>query len=315
MNLSSQQPEISIVSPVYQAEQLLDELLERCIAALSELHTNFEIILVDDGSTDQSWEKIEKHCQLDSRVKGLKLSRNFGQHQAVMAGLTKAKGYWIVVMDCDLQDQPEAIPHLYRKAQAEEAEVVFARRLNRQDKLLKKWNSKVFYKLLSYLTDVQLDNNIANFGIYHRSVVNSVLQFGERKMVFPLMVRIVGFTQTILDVEHGQRSAGKSSYSFSKQVHLATDIILSFSDKPLRLTMKLGLLIASFAFLFGLYNFYKYMAGIITVPGYASLIISIWFLAGIIIFLLGLIGLYVGKTFEKANGGPSYILQKSLNTD
>ena len=306
---------ISVVSPVYQAEDLVDQLVSRLRNTLTGITQAFEIILVEDASLDQSWEKIERQCKLYPEVKGIKLSKNFGQHQAIIAGLEQAKGEWVIVMDCDLQDPPEAIVDLYRQATQSSAEVVFAKRMNRQDNWFKRKASQLFFNVLSYLTDIQLDPRIANFGLYHQKVVKAVLQHRKNRVVFPLMVRLVGFEQTTIEIQHQRRPEGKSAYNLGRQLNLAIDILVSFTDKPLRLTMKLGILIAVFAFLFGVFNLYKYAQGIILVPGYASLIISIWFLAGLIIFLLGLIGLYVGKTFERSNDMPVYITQKSINLD
>ncbi|MGB0524855.1 MAG: glycosyltransferase family 2 protein [Flammeovirgaceae bacterium] len=313
--MNKQHIHISVVSPVYQAEALVEPLVNRLMNTLAEITPAFEIILVEDASLDDSWTKIEAQCKTHQQVKGIKLSKNFGQHQAIIAGLEQAKGEWVVVMDCDLQDPPEAITELYQKAQQLACEVVFAKRINRQDGWWKRSVSKLFFKVLSYLTEVSLDSRIANFGIYHQRVVKAILTYRKTRIVFPLMVRLVGFAQESVEIQHQKRPEGRSSYSIGKLLSLAIDILVSFTDKPLRLTMKLGIAIAGFAFLFGLFNLYKYYQGIIVVPGYASLIISIWFLAGLIIFLLGLIGLYVGKTFEQSQDRPVYITQKSLNID
>ena len=311
--VQSELTEISIVSPVYQAEMLINELVSRLSDVLQKLERSYEIILVDDGSTDQSWQKIAELAQTNQHVKAIRLSKNFGQHQAIFAGLEQAVGNWVVVMDCDLQDRPEGISMLYKTAKEQNCEVVFAKRKNRKDTWLKQMWSMLFFKVLSYLTNMKLDNSIANFGIYHRNVIEALKYYKKSKLVFPLMVRLVGFRQFAIEIEHGETRDRKSTYSFRKQLNLAIDIVLSFSDKPLRLAMKLGLSISLIAFLFGLYNLYKYFNGIILVPGYASIIISIWFLSGIIIFLIGLIGLYVGQTFEKSKGAPTYIKQETIN--
>ena len=302
----------SVISPVYKAENLLDELVESLCKELEAIDSNFEIILVDDGSPDKAWEKIQMLAQQNDRIKGIKLSRNFGQHHAITAGLHYATGKWIVVMDCDLQDQPSEIPKLYQKAQ-EGYHVVLARRHKRQDSPLKRFGSWFFYKILSYLTGVTLDESIANFGIYHQDVIRAICQMPESIRYFPMMVQWVGFKQTQINVQHAPRKYGKSSYNLSKMFKLALDIILAYSDKPIRLTVKIGFSIAFLAFIFAIITLIRYFVGEIKVLGYTSLIISISFFSGLIILTLGVVGLYVGKTFESVKKRPLYIIEKTLN--
>lgn len=305
-------PLISVVSPVYKAEAIVDLLVERLTYELSKITENFEIILVDDCGPDNSWAKIQKNSLMDKRVVGIKLSRNFGQHYAITAGLDHAKGEWVVVMDCDLQDRPEEIIKLYNKAQSG-YDIVLARRYQRQDSILKKLSSKLFYKILSYLTGAKQDSTIANFGIYNRKVIEAVSNMRESIRVFPIMVRWVGFKSIAIDVVHAERAEGKSSYNFNKLFNLAIDIMLAYSDKPLRLTIKLGLLISFTAFLFTLYIVIRAISGGYTVLGYASIISSIWFLSGLIVFVLGVMGLYIGKIFQGVKNRPVYIIDSSLN--
>ena len=163
-------PYLSIISPVYASEKLVDELVRRIQSSLSVITEDYEIILVDDCGPDNSWERIQAQAARDGRVRGMRLSRNFGQHKAITAGLEQAQGEWVVVMDCDLQDQPEEIPGLYAHAQTGGYDLVFARRVERQDSWLKRTGSRAFYQMLSYLTETRQDPAIANFGIYHRKV-------------------------------------------------------------------------------------------------------------------------------------------------
>lgn len=300
---------LSIISPVYNGEFILQELIERIQFAVGPLSQDFEIILVDDFSPDRSWETIENLVAKFPKVRGIKLSRNFGQHYAITAGLDNAKGEWIVVMDCDLQDLPEEIPNLYSKAQ-EGYEIVLAQRVKRKDDFLKKLFSKIFYRTLAWLTGSKQDETIANFGIYHRKVVREIVKMRESIRYFPTMVRWVGFRSTTLPVSHGANEDRQSSYNFKRLFNLALDIILAYSDKPLRLTVKLGLAVSFLGFLFALFTFIKYLNGDIIVKGYASLIISLWLLTGFILMTLGIVGLYVGKTFEGVKNRPIYIIEK-----
>jgi dolichol-phosphate mannosyltransferase len=302
--------EISIVIPVYRAEQIMDELVTRLTRSLSDITSSYEIILVEDGGPDKSWDKIVENAQKHPQIKGILLSRNFGQHHAITAGLDASKGNWVVVMDCDLQDQPEEIAGLYAKAK-EGYDIVFARRAQRQDAFFKRMSSKVFYGVFAYLSGIPQDNSIANFGIYSRKVIDTINTMREPMRAFAPMARWVGFNRTAIDVTHAERFAGESSYSWSKLFNLALDFAMAYSDKPLKLTIKLGISISILAVLYTLYNIVLYNMGIITLTGYTSLIVSIWFLSGLIIFTLGIIGLYIGKMFEGIKNRPLYIIDKT----
>jgi dolichol-phosphate mannosyltransferase len=302
---------LSIVSPVYRAELILEELVKRIEDSVVNITTDFEIILVEDFGPDNSWNVIEEIASKNPRVKGLKLSRNFGQHYAITAGLDHAAGDWVVVMDCDLQDQPEEIPALYDKA-IQGFEVVLARRSNRQDGFMKRLSSKLFYRTLAWLTGSHQDETIANFGIYSKAVITQITSMRESIRYFPTMVRWVGFRQTTLDVVHASNSSRESSYNFKKLFNLALDIMLAYSDKPIRLTVKFGLLVALTGFLFAIYTLIRYLQGEIIVAGYASMIISLWLLSGFLLVTLGMIGLYIGKTFEGVKNRPIYIVEKRV---
>ncbi len=303
---------ISIISPVYLAQSIINELVDRLHKSVSTITNNYEIILVEDGSPDKSWEQIELLCLNDDKIKAIKLSRNFGQHYAITAGLTSATGEWVVVMDCDLQDRPEEIPKLLNKA-LEGYDIVYAQRELRQDSIIKKLSSKIFYKTFGYLTNSKQDSSIANFGIYKQKVITSILSMQDYVRFFPTMVQWVGFKSTKIKVEHSSREDGKSSYSWKKLINLAIDNIIAFSDKPLKLTIRLGLSIATLSFLSGIFYLYKYLNGEIKVLGFASIVISIWFLSGLIIFILGIIGVYLGKTFDKVKERPTYIISEKIN--
>lgn len=304
---------ISIVSPVYRAENLLHELVKRLHENLSRITTEYEIILVEDGSPDKSWELIEELCKTDRKVKGIRLSRNFGQHYAITAGLDHVQGEWVVVMDCDLQDRPEEIPLLYRKATEEHFDIVLAKREERTDGFIKKASSRLFYGVLSYLTGTKQDASVANFGMYHANVISSLQKLREPIRYFPTMIKWVGFRKAYFKVEHGERFAGTTSYNWKKLFRLALDIILANSDKPIRLVVKLGLVIAALSFIIGVVMIYKYVTNQITVAGYTSILVSIWFIGGMMLSVLGLIGLYIGKIFEGVKQRPIYIKAQELN--
>ena len=303
---------ISVVSPVYRAENIVSELVKQVKEQLSPITEDFEIILINDASPDNSWVEIEKETAKDKRVKGLNLSRNFGQHYAITAGLNFAKGEWIVVMDCDLQDRPEEIPSLYHKA-LEGYDSVFAQRTERNDTLFKKLFSKLFYKLFSYLTDTKQDATVANFGIYRRCVIDAILSMHDQIRFFPTMVQWVGFKKFYLPVEHASRFEGKSTYNFKGLFRLAINTIMGFSDKPLRLTVKVGFFITLLSVLVAIIYLGLYLSGRIRVEGFTTLILSLWFLSGFIMFILGILGLYIGRMFEKVKERPVYLIQDKCN--
>lgn len=303
---------LSVVSPVYRAEKIVDELVRRIIASVSPITPHFEIILVEDHGPDDSWGKIQEHCARDPRIKGIKLSRNFGQHHAITAGLDHCRGEWVVVMDCDLQDQPEEISNLLNKAK-EGYDIVFARRFQRQDSFIKKTGSRLFYKVFSYLSGIEQDGTIANFGIYHSKAIKALCKMREPMRAFSVMIRWVGFKKTAINVEHAARFEGKTSYNWSKLIRLAMDIALAYSDKPLRLIVKAGFIISLLSLVFAIVSLIRYYLGIISIPGYASLIISIWFLSGLIILTLGITGLYISRIFDGVKDRPLYVVEDELN--
>lgn len=303
---------LSIVSPVYKASKIIPILVSRIEEAVKPITHDYEIILVDDACPENSWEKIEEISKENFCVKGIKFSRNFGQHHAISAGLDAASGDWVVVMDCDLQDQPEEIIKLYNHA-IKGFDIVLACRTNRQDGYFKRLASKVFYRTLGYLTGSQQDETVANFGIYHQKVVREIKNLKESIRYFPTMVKWVGFKSSKIDVDHAPRVEGKSTYNFKRMMNLALDIILAYSDKPLRLVLKFGVLISIVSLLMSIYNIIKWFLGDISVLGYSSLIISIWFLSGCLLITLGIVGLYLGKTFEQVKNRPIYIIEKKVN--
>ncbi len=301
-------PYISIISPVYNAEKIIKELVRRIQESVSVITLDFEIILVEDCGNDDSWKVIKEISKINKNVRGIKLSRNFGQHYAITCGIDHARGEWVVVMDCDLQDQPEEIVKLYQKAQ-EGYQIVLARRVERKDGFYKKYFSKVFYRTLGYLTGSKMDESVSNFGIYNKSVIEAIKSLKESIRYFPTMVKWVGFKSTAIPVIHSKRNQGNSSYDFKKLSNLALDIVLAYSDKPIRFMIKFGLGISILSSIMALTFLLRFLLGGITVQGYSSLIISTCFFSGLILVMLGVVGLYVGKTFEGVKNRPIYIIQ------
>ena len=302
---------ISIVSPVYRAEKILPILVSEINLVMERIGEDYEIILVDDRSPDNSWEVMKVLSSQNPKIKSIRLSRNFGQHSAIFAGLTKAKGDWVVVKDCDKQDQPKEIAKLYKKA-LEGYDIVLGQRENRKDKFLKKLTSRLFYKVFNYLSGANFDNNVANFGIYHQKTIKSILDMGDYVKFFSLFINWIGFKSVSIPIEHGEREEGKSTYSVGRLFKQAFNVIISFSDKPLRLFINFGLSISILSFVLGIYYLYLSITHKITQPGFSSLILSIWFLSGIIISCIGIVGVYLGKTFDQAKGRPTFIIDEEV---
>lgn len=307
--------ELSIISPVYRGKSLVEPLIQELNSALGGASKTFEIILVEDGCPENSWTEISRVAKMDSNIVGVKLSRNFGQHHAISAGLSIAKGEYVVVVDCDLQDDPSEILAMLNKSKKNADSIVLARRMNRKDGVLKRITSRWFHNILSFLSGLSLDPRVGNFGVYPKASIEAVLSMKDSIRYFPTMISWVGFQKIYHDIEHRSRFEGKSSYSFKRLLNLALDIILSYSDKPIRTVIYLGLGVSIASFGIAVYYFIGALSGLFEVTGFASIMVSIWFLSGMILFSMGVIGLYVGKAFEAAKGRPSFIIESLINND
>ncbi len=305
-------PHISIVSPVYRGEKMVAELVRRNVESVSTITDDYEIILVNDASPDNSWDEIVKLCAANPKLKGINLSRNFGQHYAITAGLHYAKGDWVVVMDCDLQDQPEEIPNLYKKAQ-EGFDIVYARRVVKHVGWWKRFSSVAFHSVFDWLSGLKTDPAIANFGIYKGCVIEEFNKMHEQARSFPSLVSYLGFKDATIDVEQAERAEGKSSYNLYKLFKLGFDVIVSNSNKPLRMAVGLGFGMAVLSFLLALYNVIAKWVGIIHVAGYTTTVFSIWFVGGLILLVMGILGLYIGKIFDQVKGRQLFVVKDKVN--
>ncbi len=315
MENSNAQIHISVVIPVYGCCASLMPLYKRLNESLSSISNNFEILMVNDASPDDAWNTIKELANKDTRVKGLNLSRNFGQHYAITAGLDYTLGKWVVVMDCDLQDQPEEIVKLYNKAQ-EGYDVVFGRRHKRNDNFFKKLGSKIFYKIYNYFTESKVDNSVANFSLISSKVVHELRKLKEHNRSYPLFVNWLGFRRANVDIEHAAREDGTSSYTLQKLINLAIDSIVSQSNKPLRLSIKFGFLLSFLSIFYALWLIIRYFLLQIPVEGWTSVMVSIYFIGGLLFANMGFLGLYIGKIFDETKKRPIYVVQETtFDTD
>jgi dolichol-phosphate mannosyltransferase len=301
---------ISIVTPEYGCANMLQSLYDRLVLTLSQITQDFEIIMVNDASGDNAWDIITQLAQQDKRVKGINFSRNFGQHRAITAGLDYARGDWIVVMDCDLQDQPEEILKFYKKA-LEGYDAVIGKRTDRKDGFFKRFGSLIFYKIYNFMTDATVDKSIGNFGIYSKRIISSVGMLREQNRSFGLFALWAGYKRVEIEITHAPRESGKSSYTLFKLIDLAIDSIIAHSNKPLKLSIKIGFSLSFLSFLYSAWLVVSYIFWSTPIAGWTSLIVSIYFLAGLIIGSIGMLGLYIGKIFDEVKQRPLYIIQET----
>jgi len=304
--------EISIISPVYKAANIVDKLVEEIVKSVSEITSNYEIILVEDGSPDSSWEKIEENCKKNSKVKGVKLSRNFGQHFAITAGLNESKGEYVIVMDCDLQDNPKYIIDLVNKAKSG-FDIVYTSKLERKHSVFKNVTSMFFFKIFNYLTENQTGNSsIGAYSLLTRKVVDAFCRINDTHRHYLMILRILGFASTQIPIIHDKRFEGKSSYNLSKLINHALDGITSQSDKLLRISISVGFLFCIISIATAIYTVAKYLI-IGALPGYTSLTSLISLSTGLILLSIGVVGMYIGKIFEQVKNRPLYFIDKKLN--
>ena len=303
--------EISVVAPIYNEEQTISEFVKQVTNTLNQISIDYEIILVDDGSDDNSWEKIKTEVISNSNIRGIKLSRNFGHHYAISAGLHKANARWIVVMDSDLQDRPDVIKDLYSKAK-EGYEVVFVSRINRPESFGYLFLQKMFYKLLNLFSGLKFNSKQANFSIIGHKVVEAFRQFPENARFYGSTIKWLGFKTTQINAPHVTRFSGKPSYTFKKRVKLALDIILSFSDRPLKFAIYFGTFMASIAIITSVWIVWGALNGEFVVLGWASLMASIFFVGGSILIVLGILGIYLGRVFNEVKNRPLYVISDEI---
>jgi dolichol-phosphate mannosyltransferase len=305
---------LSVVAPIYNEGSLVSEFVKQVVQNISKITSDYEILLIDDGSLDNSWEFISAETQRNSRVKGLKLSRNFGHHYAITAGLHNSTGEWVVVMDSDLQDRPEVIPDLYKKAQ-EGFEVVFVSRSQRPESLIYILFQKIFYFSLRILSGIKFDSRQANFSIINRKVVEAFIKFPEHARFYGSTINWLGFKRSSITARHGQRFSGKPSYTIRKRLSLAADIIISFSGRPLRIGISIGLLMSLASILLLTWILLGKFTWGFEVLGWPSLMATILFTGGSILIVLGILGIYLSEVFQEVKSRPLYIVSEARNVD
>lgn len=303
---------VSVVSAVYNEGDPLRVLTKRIIQSVETCFTDYEIILVDDRSQDNSWEVIKDLCAENPKIKGIRFIRNFGQHSALTAGIEYASGDYVVLLDCDQQDEPENIPRMYEHLLKKEVQIVYALRANRKDKSTKVIASLVINYLLEKLSGYKHNAGIGTFRIFTTNVKNAFFELPEKKRYLAGIFNWLGFEHSLIEVEHQARKNGKSNYTLKKQLKLARLGILSSSTKLLSTGTYIGLLSSLFAIIIALY--FIYLKLFYNVPlGYSSLIVSILFIGSVILIVLGIIGEYMREMIDEIKARPNHIIENKIN--
>ena len=305
--------ELSVVVPVYGCADCLQVLHRRLTAALETCTTSFEILLVDDCAPDGAWRVICELAAADRRVRGIRLSRNFGQHAAITAGLAECKGRRAVVMDCDLQDPPEVIPQLWQAALAGH-DVVLARRKRKRQAAFRRIAAALYFRVLGALSKAHFDGEFGAFSVISRPVIDAYLRFQDRDRHYLLILYWLGFDATAVEYEHAARHSGSSSYSLRALLRHAFNGVVFQTTTVLRWIIYFGFTVAAAGALLAAYLIYQY-ATRTPPPGWTSLAVLILLVGGFIIMSTGVTGLYIGKIFEQVKGRPLYIIDKRVNDE
>lgn len=300
--------DLSVIIPIFNEEENIAILYSRLTKVLGEMRLSYEMIFVNDGSSDLSLSKIKHYASLDNKIKFIDFSRNFGHQIAVTAGLDKSKGGAIVIIDADLQDPPELIPEMHEKLN-QGYQVVYAKRRNRQGEgLLKKYTAKLFYRMLSRITSINIPLDTGDFRIIDRRVVNVLKHMPEQQKFLRGQISWIGFNQTFIEYDRHERNAGETGYTYKKMIRFAMDGITSFSEFPLKVASMAGFIVSGIAFLLIIYALYGRFILNTNQPGWTSLMLSVLFIGGIQLLCIGIIGEYIGRIASNIRNRPLYII-------
>ena len=306
---------ISIVIPMYFEEEVAQECYNRITAVMNSNHYNYELVFVNDGSTDRTLEILEQLAMNDNRTKVISFARNFGHQIAVTAGIDYAKGDAIVIIDADLQDPPEVIPELVNKW-LEGFDVVYAKRKKRKGETwFKLLTAKYFYKFLNYMSDIDIPKDTGDFRLIDRKVAAVFRKMTEKNRFVRGMFSWIGFSQTYIEYERDERFAGETKYPFKKMIKFASDGIIAFSSKPLKLVMTLGTASVLVSIIVLLYSILTRLFGHEVQPGWASIMVAITFFSGIQLLGLGIVGQYIARIYDESKNRPIYIVKDVYNIE
>jgi glycosyltransferase involved in cell wall biosynthesis len=302
-------PKVSVVAPVYNEEDCLSEFISQVIFELEKISIPFEIVICNDGSQDGTKLLLAKICEDDSRVKKINLSRNFGQHAAITAGIYASIGEYTIVMDSDMQDDPSVISKLLHKAESG-YDIVFVARTNRKVSGLYSLLQRIFYFFLNMVSDLTFDPRFGNFSIISKKVRKAYIDLNGSIRYYPAALNWLGFATSIVFCEQrARKSETKTKYNFFSRLRLAFQVIVAHSRKPLKLAVVLGFFIATVGFLLSFWVLWLHLNDSLTQPGWASTIVAIISLSGLQLFTLGIFGLYIGEIFDSTQKKPQFIIE------
>lgn len=299
---------LAIIVPYYCGKVHLEPLIERLHKSLDGYISDWTVCFVDDRSPDNGWVELKALADSDPNVVSIRLSRNFGQHAAITAGLHEMDADWYVVMDCDLQDRPEDIPAMMDMARADDKDVVIARRPSSGLGKRRSYGSALFNGFLSWLTGFEVSSETGNFRVFKKKVVEAYRGYDEQLRFFPAIMSQLGFDAAYITVTRDERVGDNSSYTYKKLLSLAFDAFIAYSDRPLRSMALFGLGITLLMSAISITYFVRALLVGFEVAGFATLIISVFFIGGIQIFLISFVGLYVGQALKEAKRRPHYII-------
>jgi polyisoprenyl-phosphate glycosyltransferase len=301
-------PIISLVIPVYNEEALVEELIRRSVPAMKQITEDFEIICVDDGSTDSTLEKLLLQHQKDKRVKIVSLSRNFGHQAAYTAGLSYARANHVAMMDGDLQDPPELLKLMQEKLVKDNLDVVYGKRTSRNEAFLKKNLIKIFHRVFKNLTSIKAVENVGNFSIMNRKALDAFLSLQEKNRYIPGLRFFIGFKQGFVDYDRPDREEGEAKMNFVKLMALASDAIFSFSKIPVKVCLYSGVLGMVLTGLSGVYILLSKITNIAPL-GWSSLILSIYFIGSVQLLSIGILGEYVYRIYKESQNRPIFLVR------
>lgn len=305
-------PLISLVAPMYNESEMIDEFFKQIKPILNQVSQNWEIVCVNDGSKDDTLEKLLVHHKEDSRIKIVNFSRNFGKEAGTTAGIDFTTGHAVIPIDADLQDPPELILEMVEKWR-EGFKVVLATRTERkEDTWLKRTSALTFYNLISSMSDIKIPKNTGDYRLMDRQVVDALKQLPEKTRFMKGIFAWLGFPTTSIYFERPQRFAGETSWSFWKLWKFALDGIFSFTTIPLQIWTYLGAMFSFIAFLYGSFLTFRTLSFGVDVPGYTSIMVAILFLGGVQLISLGIIGEYVGRIYTETKNRPTYIVYQAI---
>lgn len=301
---------LSIVIPVYNSESSLETLVSQINKVCETTFQPFEIILVDDGSSDGSWTLMKSLSVTSPHILNIRFSRNFGQQKAILAGLESSRGEFVVVMDADLQDSPREILRFLQESSNSGCEVILAKRVKKQHGVAKRMGSFGFYWLVKKFTGVNHSHAVGNFGLYTKNVVEKVRLINPQDFLFVFAVAWCGFSTSFVDVKHGQRFSGRSSYSLRKLFRLANSIIISNTSWLLKKIIHLGLGLSIGSLAAGLFLIWQYLNNSFQVEGWTSVIVTLLFTSGALMSSIGVVGIYLDKVFQFSKGVPHFVVEE-----